>query len=76
MKLIQRDDAPDQLYDLDRDPREEADLAAAQPAAVEALRGELEAWLARHPPIEGSGDFSFQPDAATREQLKTLGYVQ
>ena len=39
-------DAPDELYDLIADPREEVDLAARHPELVAALRSQYEAWFA------------------------------
>ncbi len=34
-----------QLYDLERDPRERVNLASRDPESVDALRGEIHAWL-------------------------------
>jgi len=44
-KLIEQyEDGSLELYDLAKDPSEQTDLAAAEPARVAALRGKLEAW--------------------------------
>lgn len=37
-------DKPSELYDIQADPKEEKDLAAREPAAVQALRGKLDEW--------------------------------
>ncbi len=41
------EDGRRELYDLEQDPGEEHDLAAAKPELVESLQGELDAWRAR-----------------------------
>ena len=44
-KLIEQyEDGSLELYNLAKDPGEQTDLAAAEPARVAALRGKLEAW--------------------------------
>ncbi len=77
-KLISKDESPDQLFDLAADPGETKDVASERPDVLASLRADLDAWYARHPAIlKGGGDASAGgPDAATREQLKNLGYVQ
>ncbi|MFN7955559.1 MAG: sulfatase [bacterium] len=75
-KLLQRDESPDQLFDLASDPGETRDVAAERPDVLGSMRAALDAWYARHPAIEPAGASATGPDAATREQLKNLGYVQ
>lgn len=76
-KLLSKDESPDQLFDLAADPGEKKDLAAERPDVLASLRADLDAWYARHPAILKGGDAAAGgPDAATREQLKNLGYVQ
>ncbi|HJS59707.1 MAG TPA: sulfatase-like hydrolase/transferase [Vicinamibacteria bacterium] len=63
-----------ELYDVQRDPGERSDLAAAEGRQVEVLRGALEEMLARL----GSGRPVAGPqamDAETAERLQALGYV-
>ncbi len=63
-----------ELYDVQRDPGERSDLAAAEPRQVEVLRGALDEMLARL----GSGRAVAGPqamDAETSERLQALGYV-
>ena len=67
------DDAPQPaaLHDLERDPREESDLAATQPAERDRLLGEIEGWRARSPRL--------RPPTMSDEQwdrLRKLGYVE
>jgi arylsulfatase A-like enzyme len=40
-----REDAPDELYDLDEDPGEQRDLAAEMPDRVTAMRKQYDAWF-------------------------------
>jgi arylsulfatase A-like enzyme len=69
-KSIATDGAPAQLYDLAHDPGEASDLSASRPDQLAALRAAGEA-LARAPaPARGAGI-----DAATRQQLESLGYA-
>jgi choline-sulfatase len=59
-----------ELFDLSTDPREEHNLAASQPARVDALRNELGRLRGLRRAI-GS-----RPETAeTRERLKSLGYL-
>lgn len=44
--------APDMLFNVDQDPGEKTDLAAAHPGLVKSLGLELEAWRALHPKAE------------------------
>jgi len=60
----------EELYDLQHDPREQANLAAARPQPRRALRGALDqvvAGAAIHPPHDVPAD--------ARERLESLGYV-
>jgi arylsulfatase A-like enzyme len=46
-KLHWASDGRHRLYDLDRDPKETTDLAAARPDRVKALAADIESWLKR-----------------------------
>jgi choline-sulfatase len=59
-----------ELYDLRRDPREQRDLAARDRRQVERLRAVLAPLRAT-----GPGSAAGPVDAATREGLRTLGYL-
>jgi arylsulfatase A-like enzyme/Flp pilus assembly protein TadD len=61
-----------ELYDLQRDPAEQVNLASAQRARADALRTALEAWLRaeRHAPVERAAI-----PVELLEQLGALGYV-
>jgi arylsulfatase A-like enzyme len=45
LKLVRRFDGASELYDLDDDPSETVDLAAARPADVRRLEADLDRWL-------------------------------
>ena len=63
-----------ELYDLQRDPLETADLAASDPRRVEALERALDAMVA----AAGGGGTPKTPvavDSETAERLEALGYV-
>ena len=73
-KLI-RDEASGaiELYDLDADPGEQNDLAAEQPARVERLEGELEAW-SRAALADALPEREREPTLEELERLRALGY--
>jgi arylsulfatase A-like enzyme len=70
---------PFELYDLAADPGEERNLVAAEPDRVAALRGPLEAWMAAvgsGPPAGAAPPVAAAPpEPATREALRSLGYL-
>ena len=59
-----------ELYDLEADPHETKNLAAAEPVELEAIRGQLGRLRA-----SDHGITRGQEDAETREQLRSLGYA-
>ncbi|MEO8605509.1 MAG: sulfatase [bacterium] len=67
---------PDELYDLAADPQERANIAAANPERVAALRKETDAFWSAHgaPPTTSPAEQLDKLDPATREQLRQLGY--
>ena len=60
----------DELYQIERDPRERANLLTTQPVVASHMQAELRAHLRAAQPSESIG-----LDAATRERLRALGYV-
>ncbi len=60
-----------ELYDLEKDPQEKTNLAAAKPAEVQELKAIL---AARFPDDEGKKSEA-ELDAESRAQLLALGYV-
>jgi arylsulfatase A-like enzyme/Flp pilus assembly protein TadD len=64
------------LYDLERDPGEAHDLAAAEPALAALWRGRLEKLLAAaSEPLEPRVEAGSALDAEQRRQLAALGYL-
>jgi hypothetical protein len=86
MKLILNNDGRElwragahvELYDLDRDPAERANLAGSRPVTVAFLRQELERFRELQAALlrrSGSGGaITLTPEE--QEQLRALGYVQ
>lgn len=82
-KLIHRTAARVMLFDLEADPREQNDIAAAHPIAVRTLRGLLGLELletggatavrARRRPTHQAEETTI--DAETEAQLRALGYI-
>ncbi len=64
---------PPELYHLRDDPGETRDLAAAEPERVEALRRQIERWIALGPIDRGTVPH-LDPEAV--ERLRALGYLQ
>ena len=65
-----------ELYDLVNDPAERIDVSSSRPAIVERLRAELEGWIATIPLQAGGTGEPGEEDEATRERLRSLGYVE
>jgi arylsulfatase A-like enzyme/Flp pilus assembly protein TadD len=62
-----------ELYDLDRDPGEQRDLAAAEPSRAQALRAALEDHLRREQKaVQGDAAAAVPPEL--RERLGAVGY--
>jgi len=74
LKLI---DAPrPELFDLDSDPAESRDTAAARPADLARLRGELAASIrAQAASAAGSAAAAQGVDEETQQRLRSLGYT-
>lgn len=70
-KLVQGRTA--ELYELAADPREQHDLAAAQPERVARLQERLKALLAENASLGWEGDLALTPE--DRATLEKLGYA-
>ncbi len=76
-KYIFSDNGEESLYHLGQDARETRNLVSALPEILESLRGLLVQWAGSFEPYQlKSEEFDFQPDPATEEQLRSLGYIQ
>jgi arylsulfatase A-like enzyme len=73
MSLIRVSGRPDELYDLDRDPHQQHDLAEGQADAVTRLGGVLSAWTQSHATTTRAAE---KLDATTEAQLRQLGYIE
>ncbi|MEM1448374.1 MAG: sulfatase [Planctomycetota bacterium] len=71
-KLIVREGHPPELYQVAMDPSERRSLADAEPARLQAMRAELEAFESGMRALQ-SGDAA-ELDAGTRDLLNGLGY--
>lgn len=82
-KMIYREDAAKtglsevELYDRKKDPTDQHDLAAENPAVVKPLLAEIHAWVKEQDQVrEMLGPLGeSQPDEAMLDRLRTLGYV-
>jgi hypothetical protein len=69
------------LFDLEKDPLEEQDIAASEVERTKALRKELDTWVAAlglmplDAPPATDGVAAKPIDPAAQEQLRKLGYV-
>ena len=69
-------DAPrPELYDLERDPREESNRLRNEPSVTAELEGRLRATYPRVLPGDGGVSAPAPVDRATVERLRSLGYV-
>ena len=69
-------DAPrPELYDLERDPREESNRLQNEPSVTAELEGRLRATYPRVLPGDGGVSAPAPVDRATVERLRSLGYV-
>lgn len=65
-----------ELYDLEADPGEEADVSAANPELVAELRAALDAWRSDTPAYDGPETAEMKEvDEQTHALLRALGYV-
>jgi arylsulfatase A-like enzyme len=76
-KLIWSSDGERQLFDLERDPGEQRDLAAQQPALVDELVRVVESRQrqAAATALRAAAGSPARVDAETRERLEALGYL-
>lgn len=64
------------VFDLATDPEENVDLSATNPELYQKLKTVLDQFVLENPPAGDSTSGAPQMDAATREKLNSLGYVQ
>lgn len=62
-----------ECYDISADPNEKKNIAALQPKVVAQLQRELSSFINTPSALQGK---SIYLDAATKEKLKALGYIQ
>ena len=74
-KLVLQDGHAMRLFQLEEDPDEARDVAAAHPDVTTALEEDLRAWQARVDAATTTAKTT-EIDDATREQLRKLGYVE
>jgi arylsulfatase A-like enzyme len=73
-KLIWRGGGRVELFDVERDPGEENDLAESLPELTGQLQALLDAWMADHRTEEATPRFESQ-DGESLERLRALGYI-
>lgn len=73
--LVEASGGAVEIFDLERDPDELADLASGNAELVSTLSERLAAFAARHPPLyEEEAEAALRPD--TEEALRALGYIE
>jgi len=74
-KLVEASSGAVELFDLDRDPGELANLASEDPELVKTLSERMDAFAERHPPLYAEEEEAvLRPD--TEEALRALGYIE
>ena len=73
-KLVRGSDGAVELYNLDVDPREVANVAKTRPDVVEQLSSTLDEWLESFETTTHDGAVSL--GEARKRQLEELGYIQ
>jgi hypothetical protein len=74
-RLLEDERGRIELYDVEADPRELAEVSAANSGVVESLRGLLARWVAAHPPGE-TVKLERGPSSRGREEaLRRTGYA-
>jgi arylsulfatase A-like enzyme len=73
LKLITSTNSPPELYNLSNDPKEERNLYSPDDPRAADLKRRLDAWV-QSMPHDNARPATL--DSATRERLKSLGYVQ
>ncbi len=71
--VLAPDEAPPALYDLDSDPGERENAAAAHPEPAQRLAALLARWRRAHPDPSPTSD---GPSEADRARLRALGYAE
>ncbi len=66
-----------ELYDLDKDPKEQDNLAKKIPSVMAMMEKKLKDWQIAHKPKHlSSEDKGASTSKLMEEQLKALGYIQ
>jgi len=73
-RLLHREDGRHELYNLEQDPREERDLASAEPDRVTELARLIEDRRARVPPHPATEPLVKRDEAIVEKRLQDLGY--
>jgi arylsulfatase A-like enzyme len=73
-KYIWSSDGQNELYNLESDPAEEENLIGGLAGEAQMLDAELHAWRANLRPEHSSAE-TYGMDSATKETLKSLGYI-
>jgi hypothetical protein len=74
-KLVEASSGGVELFDLERDPEELADLAPQEPELTRMLSERIDAFAEQHPPLyEEEAEAVLRPD--TEKALRALGYIE
>lgn len=74
-KLIERSDGMVELYDIQDDPGETANLAQLEAARLAEMQGWLQEWRATHRATDNAAQQGLKVGDAVRSRLQALGYL-
>jgi arylsulfatase A-like enzyme len=74
--LVDLEDGPSRLFDLEADPLATTDVARDHPAVVSRLRAQWDAWFAENSDEILEAGPEVELPEKTRERLRELGYLE
>lgn len=76
LRMIRWPGPLEKVFDISTDPGELTDISKDRPDAHAMLKGKLDEFVIQNPPAGDGGTGVPEMDAATKEKLRSLGYIQ